>query len=294
MVNLSLVHIIGNMLNMGEFRKEKLNRLQHLVPAGMLATTAWLRKRGYPTNLLVYYVSRGWLESPARGVYRRPGAPLKWQHAVYSLTQMLEGSVHVGGLTALELRGYAHFLKPSGLARVDLYLDAKPPGWLAKLDLGVRFVTHRNALFAFAAKAMHEPQRPAYALRQEVNAVATEPWGAWDDPLPVALPERAMLEFLDEVPANQSLEHAALLMQGLHDLASKRVLELLRACRSVKVKRLFLALAARQQFQWVRPVLAAADRGEVDLGRGKRSLGKGGRFDAKYRITVPDDSDVRG
>jgi hypothetical protein len=60
------------------------------------------------------------------------------------------------------------------------------------------------------------------------------------------------------------------------------------------VKRLFLALAARQQFQWVKPVLEAADRGEVSLGRGKRSLAKGGKFDSKYRITVPDDSDARG
>jgi len=282
------------MLSMAEHRKDKLNKLQYLLPAGLLATTAWLGKHGYPTNLLAHYVARGWLESPARGVYRRPGPPLKWQHAVYSLTQMLEGPVHVGGLTALELRGYAHFLKPRGLGQVDLYLGAKPPGWLAKLGLAERFVTHPNTLFAFAATALHEPPPPAYALRQEVHAVATEPWGAWDDPLPVALPERAVLEFLDEVPARQSLEHAALLMQGLHDLGSKRVLELLRACRSVKVKRLFLALAARQRFQWVKPVLAAADRGEVDLGRGKRSLGKGGRFDAKYRITVPEDSDVRG
>ena len=124
--------------------------------------------------------------------------------------------------------------------------------------------------------------------------MASEPWGAWDEPLPVALPERAMLEFLDAVPARQTLEHAALLMQGLHDLGSQRVLALLAACRSVKVKRLFLALAARQDFQWVKPVLVAADRGEVELGRGKRSLVKGGRLDPKYQITVPDASDVRG
>jgi len=279
---------------MVEHFKSKINYLQTLLPEGLLAPTSWLEERGYSRSLLAGYVKRGWLESPAHGVYRRPGAPLKWQHAVYSLGRILGGSVHVGGLTALELRGYAHFLKPRGLAQVELYLDAKPPGWLAKLGLAERFVAHRNTLFAFPVTAMHEPPPPAYALRQEVNGVAAEPWGAWDDPLPVALPERAMLEFLDEVPANQSLEHAALLMQGLHDLGSRRVLELLGACRSVKVKRLFLALAARQQFQWVKPVLAAADRGEVTLGRGKRSLAKGGKLDPKYQITVPDESDVRG
>jgi Transcriptional regulator, AbiEi antitoxin, Type IV TA system/Transcriptional regulator, AbiEi antitoxin N-terminal domain len=270
------------MLNMVERNKDKLNRLQALLPGDLLATTAWLGKHGYPTNLLTHYAKRGWLESPARGVYRKPGPPLKWQHAVLSLTRMLEGSVHVGGLTALELRGYAHFLKPRGLRQVELYLDAKAPGWLTKLPFAERFVVHRNTLFAFPP------------TRQESKGVAAEPWGGWDDPLPVALPERAMLEFLDEVPARQSLEHAALLMQGLHDLNSRRVLQLLGACRSFKVKRLFLALTARQQFQWVKPVLQAADRGEVSLGRGKRSLAKGGKFDSKYRITVPDDPDVRG
>lgn len=279
---------------MDEHFKSKLNSLQKLLPEGLLAPTYWLEAHGYSRSLLAGYVKRGWLESPARGVYRRPGPPLKWQHVVCSLAKMSGGSVHVGGLTALELRGYAHFLKPRGLARVELYLDAKPPGWLAKLGLAERFAAHRNTLFAFPVTAMHEPPPPAYALRQEMNGVAAEPWGAWDDPLPVALPERAVLEFLDEVPGKQSLEHAALLMQGLGDLGSRRVLELLGACRSVKVKRLFLALAARQQFQWVKPVLAAADRGEVALGRGKRSLAKGGKFDPKYRITVPDDSDVRG
>jgi hypothetical protein len=279
---------------MDEPSNSKLNSLQKLLPEGLLAPTSWLEAHGYSRSLLAGYVKRGWLESPARGVYRRPGAPLKWQHAVCSLARMCSGDVHVGGLTALEMRGYAHFLKPRGLGQVALYLDAKPPGWLAKLGLAERFVAHRNTLFAFPVTAMHEPLPPAYAVRPELNGVTAEPWGSWDDPLPVALPERAMLEFLDEVPAKQSLDHAALLMQGLGDLGSRRVLELLGACRSVKVKRLFLALAARQKFQWVKPVLAAADSGAVALGRGKRSLGKGGRFDSKYRITVPDDSDVRG
>jgi len=268
------------MLNMVERNKDKLNRLQALLPGGLLATTAWLGKHGYATNLLTHYVKTGWLESPARGVYCKPGPPLKWQHAVLSLTRMLEGSVHVGGLTALELRGYAHFLKPRGLGQVELYLDAKAPGWLTKLQFAERLVVHRNTLFTFPPTTQDK-------------GIAAEPWGPWDDPLPVALPERAMLEFLDEVPARQSLEHAALLMQGLHDLDSRRVLQLLAACGSFKVKRLFLALAARQQFQWVRPVLEAANRGKISLGRGKRSLGKGGKFDSKYRITVPDDSDVR-
>ena len=33
------------------------------------------------------------------------------------------------------------------------------------------------------------------------------------------------------------------------------------------------------------------DRSKVDLGRGKKSLVRGGRYDAKYMITVPGDLD---
>lgn len=279
---------------MNEHFSSKLNSLQKLLPEGLLAPTFWLEARGYSRSLLAGYVKRGWLESPARGVYRRPGPPLKWQHVVCSLAKMSGGLVHVGGLTALELRGYAHFLKPRGLAQVELYLGAKPPGWLAKLGLTERFVAHRNTLFAFPVTAMQEPPPPAYVLQQEVNGVTADPWGPWDDPLPVALPERAMLEFLDEVPASHSFEHADALVTGLGDLSSRRMLDLLAVCKSVKVKRLFLALASRHSYTWAKRVIEAADRGEVDVGKGKRALVPGGKLHPKYLITLPEMSDVRG
>lgn len=291
------------MFSMNKFKGSKLNRLQTLLPEGLLVPAAWLAVRGYSRSLLAGYVSRGWLESPAHGVYRRPGPPLKWQHVVTSLGRVLTPPPHVGGLSALELRGYAHFLKPRGLGAIELYSDHSLPGWVRKLSLPERFYEHRNRLFLFAdvpANALQDAASAAVSPIYSMNpaeytlGLVAEPWGAWDVPLACALPERAMLEFLNEVPARQSLEHAELLMQGLLDLNSKRVLALLAACRSIKVKRLFLALAARQSFQWVRPVLAAANRGEVELGSGKRSLMKGGKLDPTYLISVPESSDVRG
>ncbi|MSP97067.1 MAG: hypothetical protein EXR29_07565 [Betaproteobacteria bacterium] len=289
---------------MNDLKKSKLNLLQTLLPEGLLVPAAWLARRGYSRSLLAGYVSSGWLESPAHGVYRRPGPPLKWQHVVTSLGRVLTPPPHVGGLSALELRGYAHFLKPRGLGRIELYSDRSLPGWVRKLPLPERFYEHRNRLFLFAADvpanavqdAASAAVSPIYSMSPTEYApgLAAEPWGAWDVPLACSLPERAMLEFLNEVPGRQTLEDAELLMQGLLDLNSKRVLALLVACRSIKVKRLFLALAARQSFQWVRPVLAAANRGEVELGSGKRSLMKGGKLDPKYLISVPESSDVRG
>ncbi len=262
---------------MKQQKGQKLNRLVRLLADGALASTSWLISQGFSTDRLSRYAARDWLESPAHGVYRRPGSQLKWQEVVVALYREGVPGVHVGGLNALELRGYAHFLKPRGLGTVHLYSDKPLPGWLQKLRLKGRFVEHRNRLFP-----------------PEVSALETVAWGARDELLPYARPEQAILEFLDLVPKQQSLEHAVLLMEGLVDLNSNRLVKLLAASRSVKVKRLFLALASRQSFQWVKPVVAAADAGKIDLGKGKRSLVSGGKLHPKYLITLPDASDVQG
>jgi hypothetical protein len=95
-------------------RKDKLNPLQRLLPSGLLATAGWLGDHEYPSNLLAHYASRGWLESPARGVYRIPGPPLKWQAVVASL-QLIEGSwSHVGGLKDVDLGKGKRALFPRG------------------------------------------------------------------------------------------------------------------------------------------------------------------------------------
>jgi hypothetical protein len=60
---------------------------------------------------------------------------------------------------------------------------------------------------------------------------------------------------------------------------------LLEACRSVKVKRLFLYMAENQELPW----LTKVDLSKVDLGKGKRMVVPKGRYDSKYQITVPVD-----
>lgn len=284
---------------MGIEKSSKVNSLQRDLPEGLLVTAAWLKRKGYSDQLLKKYREAGWLKSPAHGVYHRPGPPLKWQHVVYSLGQIPDWPPpHVGALTALELRGYAHFLKPRGLGEIHLYCDRKLPGWVAKLKLREKLVEHRSNLFSsrlqVAALVGNDKTGETQTTDALHGGLSTEPWGPWDWDLLYSTPEQAILEFLDEVPARQSVEHAELLIEGLTDLSSRRLLKLLSVCRSVKVKRLFLALASRQQFQWVKPVLDAADRGEVNLGKGKRSLVPGGKLDSKYLITLPEKSDVRG
>jgi hypothetical protein len=99
---------------------KKLNWLERHLPEGLVADARWLTRQGYSTSLRSQYVAAGWLEQPARGVYRRPRGALTWQQVVISLQALLEYPLLVGGRTALELQGYAHYLTQD-LKEVHLY-----------------------------------------------------------------------------------------------------------------------------------------------------------------------------
>ena len=72
-------------------------------------------------------------------------------------------------------------------------------------------------------------------------------------------------------------------MEGLNNLRPASVQKLLEACKSIKVKRLFLYMADKANHDWVRYL----NLDNVDLGSGKRSIVADGIYVAKYQITVP-------
>ena len=88
----------------------KLNHLQQELPEGLLADAAWMKAHGYSSALRSQYVRAGWLDSPARRVYRRSRTPLTWQQVAVSLKKVPDLPLTVGGRTALEQQGYAHYL----------------------------------------------------------------------------------------------------------------------------------------------------------------------------------------
>ena len=279
---------------MAEQKSTKINLLQDLLEEGLLAPTGWLEAQGYSRALISRYVDSGWLVSPARGVYRRPGPSLKWQHAVASLQRVAGHDLHVGGRTALVQRGLGHYVRMSGPETIFLYGPEGLPAWVNKLGLQERFVVRNDAMFGSlrarrnasgalvdAHDAPLQPKQLADLGLQEMT------WGAWDWRLLYSTDERAMFEVLQDVPTRESVYEADVLMQGLVNVRPARVMSLLMACASVKVKRLFLALAERHQHQW----LAHLDLTKVDLGKGKRMLAPGGKLDPKYLITLPADLD---
>ena len=275
---------------MGIQNRQKLNWLARHLPEGLPVDAAWLTAHGFSANLLRKYEASGWLAQPARRVYIRPRGPLLWQTAVIALQTLLARDLVVGGRTALELQGYAHYLQQSQTQAVYLYGPKPPPGWLSTIEAGASFIYRKDArLFerecaSAAPHTLEPPQPPGDPLSR---TVLREPWGPFNWPLAVSAPERAVLEMLDELPGNESFHQANMLMEGLATLSPKRLQILLADCKSVKVKRLFFFFADRHNHAWLKHL----DRAAIDLGSGKRSLVKGGRFDPAYKITVPEDLD---
>lgn len=280
---------------MAEQTKSKLKWLEREVPEGLVVTAAWLTEHGYSSSLRSQYLRAGWLVQPARGVFRRARGDLRWEQVVISLQTLLDFPVVVGGRTALELQGYAHFLSQEQ-REVHLYGQKPLPGWMAKLPLDQKFIFHKSArLFRndLATRGMtslnwNEKAEQGTGADPEQGSVNRMPWGQWDWPLTVSTPERALFELLDELPDAESFHVVDKLAEGLASLSPNRLQKLLAACHSVKVKRLFFFFADRHKPAWLKRI----DRSAVDLGAGDRMLVRGGRFDSVHRITVPEDLDA--
>lgn len=265
----------------------KLNQLEQRLPEGLLADAAWFERNGYSRALRNQYVKAGWLEQTARGVFRRPRGKISWEQVVISLQTLLAYPVSVGGRSALELQGYAHYL-PQSQQGIHLYCDKKLPSWLHKLPLQEAFITHNRQRLWLNVESVQEPlsldtpPKEGAILPGELRILH---WGQWHWPMVVSSPERAYLELLDELPKNDTFHTADVMMEGLVNISPRRMQSLLDATKSIKVKRLFFFFADRHQHQW----LARIERERIDLGAGKRVLIEGGKLDPVYKITVPPD-----
>ncbi|WP_175036578.1 type IV toxin-antitoxin system AbiEi family antitoxin domain-containing protein [Burkholderia contaminans] len=269
---------------MSEQNPGKLNLLLGELGDTSLVSSRWLRVHGYSNSLVARYVSSGWLVSPARGVYMRKSGRLQWDGVVRSL-QVGEGTpLHVGGRFALSLQGHEHYLRLGDAGTVTLYGAERPPAWLGKLPLTQRFEYLGKGPFDWPPMPF-EVEASAAILSEQGLAWHQAAPGA--DALVCSTPERAMLELCADASDAALIYEVDALMQAMTTLRPQRIGVLLRHCRSIKAKRLFLALAERHRHAW----LPHVPRDGIDLGRGKRALVPGGRLHPVYQITLPGDLD---
>lgn len=282
--SLAIVYKSDILSTMDAQNSRKLNRLLAELGDTRLVSSRWLRTHDYSNSLVARYVGSGWLVSPARGVYMRAGGRLQWDGVIRSL-QVGEGMpLHVGGRFALALQGHEHYLRLGDAGTITLYGPTPPPGWVGKLSMEQRFEYQGKGPFDL----------PTVSFTAEVSETALSKVAlTWHsaapgvDALVCSTPERAMLELCDGVSDAAGVYEADALMQAMTTLRPQRVGLMLRHCRSIKAKRLFLALADRHRHAW----LSHVSLEDVDLGRGKRALVPGGRLHPTYQITLPGDLD---
>ena len=267
---------------MNHQRTQRLKPLLDKVPPGFVVDTPWLKAQGIDSKSIHNYVSRGWLERIIRGVYRRPlpegfqtSPGLSWEILLLSLQWLLKHDVHLGGESALDIAGYAHYVGLGGSPRIHVY--GRAPSWLKRLPMQAKIITHRSTLFDDDLTGVMHAGQDTGQPAQLVNALG------WS--IKASSPERAILEALDELPHRASFNYLDKIFEGLTTLRPQHLTRLLTLCRSVKVRRLFFVFADRHRHPWRKHL----DPSEVDLGSGPRALVSGGRMHPAYRIYVPGE-----
>lgn len=252
-------------------KADKLSALLQQLPEGVAAPSPWFEEQGYSRQLLYKYVQSGWLVKLGRGVYMRPGTNLDWQGVGLGLQRLAHAPFHVGGITALNQQGYAHYLPLGGEQTIHWFGKGAAPAWVNTLNLPQTFQFHTRQLFDESDAVVGLNELPT----------KTRDWM-----LKISAPERAMLEVLYQVEQDDGLsfQHAAELFEGLTVLRPAIINSLLTACQSIKAKRLFLFFADHNQHTWVKRL----ERDAIALGSGKLQIVKGGRLDRQYQITVPE------
>jgi len=251
---------------MSTFKVTKLNQLLRTHPQGSVILSSWLNKQGYSLELQKRYRKSHWLESIGTGAMIRSGDQVDYQGAIYALQKQLELSIHPGGKTALSLLGKAHYLELSQ-TKIVLFGNSQErlPTWFKKHDWDVS-VDYYQSSFLPSNLGLIDLQQKIFSIK--VSGAA-----------------RALMECLYLAPEKQELFECYELMEGLNNLRPDHVQILLEACKSVKVKRLFMFMAEKASHDWVNYL----DLKKIDFGKGKRSLITNGFYVSKYQITVPKD-----
>jgi hypothetical protein len=250
-------------------KPNKLNQFLQNHPMGSVVTSRFLAENHISNDLARIYVASNWLTRIGRGAYIRTGDTVDWQGALYAMQTQLGLSVHAGGLTALQMKGLGHYL-PMTEGTVHLFSDGSErlPDWFKRYDWGTTIEHHSGALFNL----------PAGVSLSKVPHKGFE--------IQISTPERAAFEMLSLVKTNDDFDYTSTVFEGLATLRPKEVQRLLVACRSVKVKRMFLWMAKDLDHPWVKHL----DLDAVDLGKGKRVIYANGRFDKEFQITVPREN----
>ena len=242
----------------------KIQQILESTPRDSVLFGSWLSSQGLDARGQYAYMKSGWLDRISKGVYKIHKAEPGLLVAVSSYNTQLCRSCVVGAYTALELRGYSHYLS-MGKPVAYLFTDksSKLPSWLLKgeWDMTIKYMT-------------------TSFLGNELLGVENMTIEQHD--LLVSSPERAILECLNLPDASSSLLDIYYIMESLTTLRPKLVQLLLEACTSQKVKRLFLYMAEKAGHSWFK----ALKLENINLGISRLMITPTGKYINKFNMTI--------
>lgn len=263
--HLTSVSFHAKLSTMSRQNRNKLNQLLLGWPKGVIYTSKWMKNQGFSRQLVDRYKKSNWLTPVGIGAYKLANDTVNWEGALYAVQNQLKLNFYPGGKTALQIKGLAHFV-PREIKKIFLFgpPGVRLPSWFKAYDWKVEIDYSMTTLFNNDL-GLTEESFDSFSIR-------------------ISSAERAIMEMLYLVPQKQTLNESSLIMENLVGLRPKIVQALLENCNSIKVKRLFMFLAEEHAHQWV----SKLDILRFDLGTGKLAIGKGGVYNRKYKITIPN------
>ncbi|MBN1684109.1 MAG: type IV toxin-antitoxin system AbiEi family antitoxin domain-containing protein [Gammaproteobacteria bacterium] len=237
-----------------------------------LASAAWLQTQSISRPLINYYLKSGWLKKAGHGVYSRLDDKIEWPGVVYALQQDFPGTYHIGGITALEFEGLAHFIPMR--SQPFLFLFTEHPHYSKTTPKWFKDAIKNKASFLVVSKKLF--------LTREIGLEIKE---FQTIPLLIASPERAILELLAIALQKDTISNAEYIMQNMGQLRHRLMQQLLEDCTHKAAKRLFLHFSEKYDL----PVMKSINVSKIDLGTGRIHLEKGAHYDSKYKISIPEE-----
>lgn len=240
----------------------KINKLRQQTPSNGILLTSWLEKSGFSRSEVSQYMKSGWLQRISTGVYQFTGDRPSLYGILASYQKQANLKYHIGAASALELKGFSHYIA-MGKPTAVVFAPVKPPlpKWLNDADLDMNLAEMSSKVLGTAGIEQLDYQGQT---------------------LTVSSPERAIMECVLLSPARYDLMDVYYLMEMLASLRASLVQQILEDCTSVKVKRLFLYMAKKARHRW----FAKLDLSRISLGSGTRSFMKGGVKIPSYDIVI--------
>ncbi|MDL2227911.1 AbiEi antitoxin N-terminal domain-containing protein [Bacteroidales bacterium OttesenSCG-928-K03] len=128
--------------------KTKINSLIQSLPKGSVLLPSWLLSEGYSYELQQSYRKSGWIKSIGKGAMIKSGDPLMLVGAISALQNIENINIHVGGRSALELQGLAHYLQINS-HETTLFVNGrtKLPLWFTNNHWDTKNILYNLSLF---------------------------------------------------------------------------------------------------------------------------------------------------